>query len=58
MTKRNVMHEAAGYALFASTGALALNMGAVSAQEDNAEADGRDPTGSRFPYTEHDFAGE
>ena len=39
MTKGNVMHDAVRYALFASTGALALNMGAVSAQEDNAEAD-------------------
>jgi len=32
MTKRNVMHEAVRYALFVSTGALALNMGAVTAQ--------------------------
>ena len=38
MTKRNVMHDAVRYALFASTGALALNMGVVSAQEDDAEA--------------------
>ena len=37
MTKRNVMHDAVRYALFASTGALALNMGVVSAQEDDAE---------------------
>ena len=38
MTNRNVMHDAVRYALFASTGALALNMGVVSAQEDDAEA--------------------
>ena len=37
MTKRNVMHDAVRYALFASTGALALNMGVVSAQEEDAE---------------------
>ena len=37
MIKRNVMHDAVRYALFASTGALALNMGVVSAQEDDAE---------------------
>jgi len=37
MTKRNVMHEAVRYALFVSTGALALNMGAVTAQEDDGE---------------------
>ena len=38
MTKRNVMHEAVRYALLVSTGALALNMGAVTAQEDDGEA--------------------
>ena len=50
MTKRNVMHDAVRYALFASTGALALNMGVVSAQEDNAEADVEEilVTGSRI----------
>ena len=50
MTKRNVMHDAVRYALFASTGALALNMGVVSAQQDDAEADVEEilVTGSRI----------
>ena len=37
MTKRNVMHDAVRYALCLSTGALALNMGAVNAQDDDVE---------------------
>jgi len=37
MTKKNVMHDAVRYALCVSTGALALNMGVVTAQEDDGE---------------------
>ena len=37
MTKRNVMHDAVRYALCLSTGALALNMGVVNAQDDDVE---------------------
>ena len=37
MTKRNVMHDAVRYALCLSTGALALNMGIVNAQDDDVE---------------------
>ena len=37
MTKRNVMHDAVRYALFATTGAMALNVGMAVAQDDDAE---------------------
>ncbi len=37
MTKRNVMRDAVRYALCLSTGALALNMGMVNAQDDDVE---------------------
>ena len=38
MTKKNVMHDAVRYALCISTGALALNAGVVTAQENDDEA--------------------
>ena len=38
MTKKNVMHDAVRYALCLSTGALALNAGVVTAQENDDEA--------------------
>jgi len=51
MTKKNVMHDAVRYALCISTGALALNMGVVTAQEGDDEANDVEEilvTGSRI----------